>query len=193
MLGIMSGAAKEFYQVAIWTGLSTHEQIGLWWEDIDLEQGKIHIRRGVTYGEIIDTKNNTRWRDMDLLPPVRDALLRMKAVSYDPAQPVFVNPRTGEYWRYEAISRPWRKALTALNIMYRRPYTTRHTFASLMLSAGAPIGWLKHQMGHASLDMLDSVYARWIADDGKQSVVDWVKERCGIRGQLTWPPKPDQL
>jgi len=192
VLNIMSDVGKEYYQVAIWTGLSTNEQIGLWWEDIDFEQRKIHIRRGVTRGEIIETKNNTRWRDIDLLPPAYDVLLGMKAVSYDPAKPVFVNPNTGHYWGYSALTKQWNKALAALNIKHRRPYTTRHTFASLMLSAGAPIGWLKYQMGHANLEMLSTIYARWISDNAVQSVADWVKERCGVHGELTWPPKSDK-
>ena len=47
-------------------------------------------------------------------------------------------------------------------VRYRRPYQTRHTYASMMLTAGEPLGWVAGQMGHSDLNMLGRVYARWI-------------------------------
>lgn len=59
---------------------------------------------------------------------------------------------------------------------YRRPYQTRHTYASMMLTAGEPLGWVANQMGHSDLSMLARVYARWIKsatpDVGNKAVGD---------------------
>ncbi|WP_316867790.1 site-specific integrase [Ralstonia mannitolilytica] len=33
---------------------------------------------------------------------------------------------------------------------YRKPYQTRHTYASMMLSAGEYLMWVARQMGHAN-------------------------------------------
>lgn len=47
-------------------------------------------------------------------------------------------------------------------VRYRRPYQTRHTYASMMLTAGEPLGWVANQLGHRDLSMLARVYGRWI-------------------------------
>ena len=39
---------------------------------------------------------------------------------------------------------------------------TRHTFATMMLSAGQDPGWVQNMLGHSSLQMLFSRYYAWI-------------------------------
>jgi len=62
-------------------------------------------------------------------------------------------------------------------VRYRNPYQTRHTFASMMLSAGDSILWLAKQMGHKNTKMIIEVYAKWIAqpntESGYKRVKDW--------------------
>ena len=41
-------------------------------------------------------------------------------------------------------------------------YQTRHTFASNALAAGESPSWMAAMLGHASPEMLFSVYARYI-------------------------------
>ena len=55
-----------------------------------------------------------------------------------------------------------------LGIRYRVPYQARHTFATLNLMAGANPMWVSQQMGHANMQMLLEVYAKWIAGADKQ-------------------------
>nr|WP_246404134.1 tyrosine-type recombinase/integrase [Halomonas stenophila] len=45
---------------------------------------------------------------------------------------------------------------------YRRPYQTRHTYASMMVSAGEPLAWVSRQMGHTSVVTTARIYANWI-------------------------------
>ncbi|MGH9168431.1 MAG: site-specific integrase, partial [Acidimicrobiia bacterium] len=45
---------------------------------------------------------------------------------------------------------------------YRYPYQTRHTYASLMLSAGEDPTYIAAQMGHRDWAMIRRVYARWM-------------------------------
>ena len=47
-------------------------------------------------------------------------------------------------------------------VRYRRPYQTRHTYASMMLSAGEHTMHVSSQMGHADWTMLIKVYAQWM-------------------------------
>jgi len=49
-------------------------------------------------------------------------------------------------------------------VRYRRQYQTRHTYASMMLTAGESPVWLANQMGHSDLTMIARTYGRWIDD-----------------------------
>lgn len=40
----------------------------------------------------------------------------------------------------------------------------RHTYASMMLSAGEQPTWVSQQMGHSNLAMIFQNYGRWIPD-----------------------------
>ncbi|MGB7596783.1 MAG: site-specific integrase, partial [Gallionella sp.] len=43
-------------------------------------------------------------------------------------------------------------------------YQTRHTYASMLLSAGEDPMWVSHQMGHSDWGMIRKTYGRWIPD-----------------------------
>lgn len=56
----------------------------------------------------------------------------------------------------------WYPALKRAGIRVRKPYQTRHSFATLALSAGEAIGWVAKQMGHTSTKMVIEHYYRFI-------------------------------
>ena len=85
---------------------------------------------------------------------------------------IFINPKTDLVWRNEAISKHWNQALKNLKIEHRRAYETRHTYASLMISACLPDGWVRNQMGHATMKMLEEVYGKWHGDTS--IIIDWI-------------------
>jgi integrase len=101
-----------------------------------------------------------------LFEPAIEALEKIKSYQYKHKEWVFADPSNNKYWENNKINKAWRQTLKKLKIRYRNPYQTRHTFASIMLSIGQPLGWLQVQMGHASLRMLEERYARWIPDVG---------------------------
>ena len=111
------------------------------------------------------TKTRKSVRDVKLLPPALKALGRQKQITFFlKGGHIFRDPRTNEPWAGDEGIRqgPWKFALRKAGVRYRRPYQTRHTYASMMLTAGEPLGWVAGQMGHSDLNMLGRVYARWI-------------------------------
>ena len=59
-----------------------------------------------------------------------------------------------------------------LGIEHRKAYETRHTFASIMITACLPDGWIRQQMGHSTMKMLEDVYGKWLSESSR--VIEWV-------------------
>jgi len=169
---------KYYYLIAIWTGLSTGEQLGLKWGDVNFKKFEISIHRLLTLNKVKNTKNTYRDRDIEILSPCYQALHELMPLDYveNPGiykdEYIFKNPNTNKVWTSEVIGKHWGKALKALNIPHRTPYETRHTFASIMVTACVPDGWIRAQMGHADMKMLSTVYAKWLGD--ADIAVDWI-------------------
>lgn len=157
---------KNMFEVAFWTGLRTSELIALTWNDIDWLRGEARINKAKTQfaEEAETTKTRKGIRDVKLLAPAMAALKRQKAATFMQGGEIFRDPRTGAPWSGDEAIRqgPWKTAVRRSGVRYRRPYQTRHTYASMMLTAGEPLGWVANQMGHSDLSMLARVYARWI-------------------------------
>lgn len=98
--------------------------------------------------------------------PALQALQAQKQYTFLKGEEVFQDPRYRERWAGDQAIRQrfWKPTLEAAGVRYRRPYQTRHTYASMMLSAGEPLAWVASQMGHTDTNMIARVYGRWIPD-----------------------------
>lgn len=158
---------RNLFEFAFWTGLRTSELVALTWDDIDWINNEARVSKAKTqFADAPEpTKTRKSVRDVKLLAPALNALTRQKAITFflDGGN-IFRDPRTNEPWSGDEGIRqgPWKFALRKAGVRYRRPYQTRHTYASMMLTAGEPLGWVAGQMGHSDLNMLGRVYARWI-------------------------------
>lgn len=160
---------RNMIQFALWSGLRTSELVALQWGDIDFLRGEIRIRRATTQAaksQVETTKTRSGTRTVKMLGPARAALEAQKAHTFLAGAQVFHNPRTGEAWTGDQPIRKtmWQPALKRAGIRYRIPYQTRHTYASMMLSAGEHPMWVAQQMGHADWGMIRRIYGRWMPD-----------------------------
>lgn len=157
---------KNLFEFAFWTGMRTNELVALTWDDIDWINGEARVNKGKTQfaDEPEPPKTKKSKRDVKLLDPALAALTRQRMHTFLEGGVIFRDPRTGEPWQGDEGIRqgPWKTAIKKCGVRYRRPYQTRHTYASMMLTAGEPLGWVAQQMGHADLNMLSRTYARWI-------------------------------
>lgn len=151
---------------ALWSGLRTSELVALEWGDIDFRRGVIIVDKALTQaakGEAEDTKSTAGRREVKMLGPARAALTAQKAHTLVKGGPVFVHPVKGERWTGDQeIRKYWVPLLKRAQVRYRRPYQTRHTYASMMLSAGEHPMWVAKQMGHADWAMIIRVYGKWM-------------------------------
>ncbi|GHP77529.1 hypothetical protein JP0049_10130 [Helicobacter pylori] len=156
---------KAFLVVAFFTGMRTGEQLALMWEDIDFKNKKIHINKSLNLsGEITSPKNKTSIREVDLLEPVEKILKELKASEPANKKMIFLSiPK-----RTQEFQKAFKALLKALNLKDRKLYTTRHTFASLMLSQGEEAMWVSKTLGHKDLNTTYKTYSHYIPKQDKE-------------------------
>jgi integrase len=160
---------RYMWQFSFWTGLRTNEVIALRWEDVNLKDGLVSVKRGFVYGETKKPKTSSGVRSIELTPPAAQAL---RALGEQRAGPVFVCPWTLQPWTGDQQLRvsSWTPAVKRAGVRYRCPYQTRHTFASTMLSNGAELLWVAQMMGHKDFSTLRTTYAKWLPVKGKSQM-----------------------
>ncbi|KOS33522.1 tyrosine-type recombinase/integrase [Helicobacter pylori] len=156
---------KAFLMVAFFTGMRTGEQLALLWEDIDFNEKTITINKSLNeLGQITTPKNKPSIREVDLLEPVGKILKELKASEPENKKFVFISmPK-----RSTMFQRAFRSLLKALNLKERKLYTTRHTFASLMLSQGEEAMWVSKTLGHKDLNTTYKTYSHYIPKQDKE-------------------------
>lgn len=171
---------------AIWSGVRTGELLALAWEDIDWINGTVRIQRALTRQGYRVPKTKKSLRTVELLTPALEALQDQRALSEmqplreidvlqrdnrrsrtEQVRFIFHNSLTGEPFTDPSVYRDgfWRTLLRKAKVRFRGPSRTRHTFISQMLTAGMPKEWIIRQVGHASADMIDKHYGKWITED----------------------------
>jgi integrase len=164
----VDGQGRNLLQFAFWTGMRTSELVALDWGDIDFVRGVVRVTRALTQQstEPEGTKTAAGRREIKLLQPAMEALKAQKQHTWLRGAEVFQNPQSSLRWTGDQAIRKtlWTWALKRGGVRYRKPYQTRHTYASMMLSAGEHPMWVAKQMGHKDWTMIARVYGRWMPD-----------------------------
>lgn len=159
---------QNYFELAFFTGLRTSELIALEWADADFNRAVLRVNKAFVSGKTKDTKTHS-YRDIELNTRAQTALKRQRLITGLQGGLIFLNPKTGGGFENDKTAwRPWQHAVRLAGVRYRKPYNTRHTFATLNLMAGANPMWVARQLGHTSMKMLLEKYSRWIDAADKQ-------------------------
>ncbi|WP_275668944.1 site-specific integrase [Photobacterium phosphoreum] len=206
----ISDQAANLWTIAVYTGLRHGELCSLAWEDIDLKNKTITVKRNLTNQNRFKVpKTRAGERTINLLSPAIAALQRQKAISFlypsndidialrqkgkkriDKCTWVFITglSKHGKsvncgYIGNVAINRLWHDSIKRSGIRSRNPYQTRHTYACWMLSQGVNPAFIASQMGHKDMTMVLKVYATWMPS-GNESEIEKMeqalKQSCPI-------------
>ena len=162
LLKTSEGWERSLLAVCFFTGMRRGEVLGLRWSGVFLDRDRILVRRSLTRHGESSPKNKTSFRYVQMLPRVREELLKQQVRVKLRSEFVFPN----RAWKALNVNRVtkalWPRLVERAEIPYRPLMQTRPTYATLMLQKGAPIDWLQKQMGHRNLTMLIRHYWRWI-------------------------------
>lgn len=145
--------------LAVWLGLRASEIRGLKWEDIDGEY--ISVKRAIVQGEAGPVEKGTKTfsgtRALHL-PPYLAALIQAQ----DHSEEHIVN--LSGHAMYNGFERICEKA----GVPHFRFHDLRHMNASVMLAVGVPNKYAQERMGHATDNMLKTVYQHTIQEEQKK-------------------------
>lgn len=167
IIAVSSGTDMELpVLLAIWLGLRVSEIRGLTWDCVS--DGVIHIRQAIVEGEhgpeLKGTKTYSGDRKLRIPPYLGDLIASL------PHTDEFIVHMSGQAI-YKRFSRLCEKA----GIPHYRFHDLRHANASIMLALGVPDKYAMERMGHATSNMLKTVYQHTMKSK-QEEVADVVDE-----------------
>ena len=156
-----------FYAFPFLTGVRASEQLGLLWEDIDLDRGIITIRRVQERDGTMTlaTKTEAGEREIPICATLRQMLLEWKLACprLDGAlYRVFCGPGQPRAWPQRPknagaailysnfLRRYWQPGLMAAGVRYVTHHSARHSFVSVLQAQGVEVGLVAKLAGHAN-------------------------------------------
>lgn len=150
----------EMYYIELATGLRRGELLGLKWEDIDLKQAVIRVRRQVARinGEIVEAplKTKNSYRTISVGEDAVGILKQQKEKGH--SEYVFPSP-TGGPISPDSVIQMLHRVLERAGLPKVRFHDLRHTFATLALQNGVDVKTVSGMLGHYSAGFTLDTYA----------------------------------
>lgn len=150
----------ELYYMDLATGLRRGELLGLKWEDVDLQNGIIHVRRQVARvdGEVkeLPLKTKNSYRNISISQDAVAMLTEMEA--HRSSDYVFPSS-TGGPISPDSVNNMLHRVLKRAGLPSIRFHDLRHTFATLALQNGVDIKTVSGMLGHFSAGFTLDTYA----------------------------------
>jgi len=154
------------------TGMRRGEALGLRWEDVDLEAGRLSVRRAlIPNGAVVvisEPKTARGRRSVALDPETVEVLKRQagqqladqlkKGDEWSDSGLVFTK-EDGAAWHPEVVSRFFRGTVKRSRLPEIRLHDLRHTHATLALRAGIHPKVVSERLGHATIAITLDTYS----------------------------------
>ena len=76
----------------------------------------------------------------------------------------------GSHTSQNSVRNIWKRLLDKCGLNYRKFHTTRHTFASLLISNNESLAYIKELMGHHSIQMTVDEYGHLLPTENRDAV-----------------------
>ena len=164
----ISGHPDEYLlYTALFTGMRESELIGLTWDCIDFDRGKVHLYRQLTPVKgrkdtwAFTTLKNKQTRDFVIPPSVLQVLKKQRikqtewkllyGAAYDNDLNLVFTNRLGKHLRGATVYKHFKSIVTLMGLPEVRFHDLRHTYATLALQNGVDVKTVSNNLGHATV------------------------------------------
>ncbi|MHC1698970.1 MAG: tyrosine-type recombinase/integrase [Geobacteraceae bacterium] len=149
---------RRIAELFIMTGLSGSEISGL--RKTAVKEDHLLIEESIVRSVCKkDLKNDYRFREIPLTDRIR---ILIEAASADSEGDYVFTMKNGRPFNTDKFRKVWMDACYNAGVVYRKPYTTRHTFAAWSLCLRMDPNRLVALMGHGSKQMIYEVYGQYV-------------------------------
>ncbi len=161
-------------------GLRAGEALALQWRDVDLEAGRLTVRRQVIWlrkkdlddGELpwrfTEPKSEAGKRVVEIPEPLVHGLEQYRVWRGDAARPegalLFSTQEGTPLMQRNVRRRHFQPALKALGLSGIRPHDFRRSFVAMHVAAGTHPKLVQSRMGHSNISLTMDVYGRLAGD-----------------------------
>lgn len=163
------------WHLLVASGMRRGEALGLSWDALDLEAGRVTIRRAlvaVGYRTHFAETKTDRWRSVELdartVEVLREHARRQAAEidaagdGYDGEQRLVFCREDGTHLHPDRVTKLFKAAVASSALPRIRLHDLRHTHATLALAAGVHPKVVSERLGHASVTMTLDTYSHAI-------------------------------
>lgn len=180
-LDATSDRLAALWALMLGTGARRGEALGLRWGDLDLDGGRVTIRRALTTAGLASPKSGAS-RAVDLDPGLVDMLrLHRKrqdeeraewGAAYDDGGYVFAR-EDGTPLRPDYVTKALPKLARAAGVPVLHVHGLRHTHAAGLLSAGVPLFVVSRRLGHATYAVTSDTYGHLVPGANRAAAEAW--------------------
>jgi len=153
--------AFVFHQ--FWSGSRPSETTALRWGLVDLLYSRFKVQRSRVQGNEAGAKTKRSNREVFIHDNLLEVLKAHRPLHVDPDSYVFTTLKGAPVDEENFYTREWLPMLRRLNIRPRPFYSTRHSYASFMVSIGMPLARLSAQIGD-TIKTIEDRYAKYISE-----------------------------
>lgn len=178
---------EALFIVTLTTGLRHGELRALRWQQIDLEQGKLHVRHSASdidgHGTVeSEPKSHTGRRTIVLHAFVVETLKRhrlsqleyrhQKGEAWKDLDLVFPS-RTGNYFCKNTLYHNFARILSKAGLPPMRIHDLRHSAATILLAMGVNIKVIQEILGHSNVSLTLRVYSHVLPGMQAEAMQKW--------------------
>jgi integrase len=179
VISLASEPWRTIFALAAMTGLRPGEVLGLFIDDLDLEQRLIFVRRSAWYRHLISPKTSRSVATVPMPEPLAEILTNYLA-SWSPNEKklLFSNLRGNPHSENKVVQKRLWPILDALSIPRCGTHAFRHSLGSLLHSSGASLKVAQVQLRHADASTTSRYYLHVVPSEQREAAEKVARILC---------------
>lgn len=175
-LSATEGRWRVLFTLLAATGLRVSEALALRWQDVDLDQGLVHVRRVVHPapggGFVFEPpKTQAGLRTVALPEEVMRLLLDYRQASGGSEEALMFTRADGKPLHRNDVARAMRRVSRRAGLSSPGPHALRHLHGSHLLACGVPLADVSRRLGHSKPTVTLAIYAHSLGEDRRVAEV----------------------